>query len=129
MTTVEDFVAGGSAFSMPVLQEFTRRRAAQIADPYDLESTVEDWEHSDEVTLRGFISSQTSTEQADPVRSQLITTKQLIIPDPGADIRRGDLVLTSDGGRYRVQGLPSRDRSPFTGWEPITVVNLEEAKG
>lgn len=129
MSTVEEFITEGSGFIMPVLQEITRRRAALVADPYDPESTVEDWEHPDQVTLHGYVSSQASTEQTDPVRSQLITTKQLVVPDPTADIRRGDLILTEDGGRYRVQGIPTRDMSPFTGWQPTVVANLEEDKG
>lgn len=126
--TAGDFLAGGGGFHMTHLDTFTRRRAATKTDPYDADSVIEDWEHPDEIEVRGFLSSGMSSEQPDAVRSELVTTAQLIIPDPDADVQRGDLIVGS-AGKWLVQGFPERDMNPFTGWHPTLVVNLQEVTG
>lgn len=126
--TVGDFLAGGGGFHMTHLDTFTRRRATTKADPYDADSVIEDWEHPDEIEVRGFLSSGMSSEQPDAVRSELVTTAQLIIQDPDADVQRGDEIAGATG-TWRVQGIVERDMNPFTGWKPTLVCNLQEVTG
>jgi len=123
-----DFLTGGGGFHMTHLDTFTRRRAATKTDPYDSDSVIEDWEHPDEIEVRGFLSSGMSSEQPDAVRSELVTTAQLIIADPSADVRRGDQIVGA-AGKWTVQGFPERDMNPFTGWQPTLVCNLLEVNG
>jgi len=123
-----DFLTGGGGFHMTHLDTLTRRRAATKTDPYDADSVIEDWEHPDEIEVRGFLSSGMSSEQPDAVRSELVTTAQLIIADPSADVRRGDQIVGA-AGKWTVQGFPERDMNPFTGWQPTLVCNLLEVNG
>ena len=127
MSTFADFVGAGG-FPMPALQDFVRLRAGTKPDPYDPDSVVEDWTNPTPLAVRGYLSSQSTLEQPDEVRSELQRTDQLIIPDASVDIRRGDRIEGA-GGRWVVQGLPKVDRSPFTGWQPTLACNLLEVTG
>jgi hypothetical protein len=128
MSTAADFIGGSSDLGMTSLTSLTRKRAKKKEDPYNPERTVEDWTDPDVLAFSGYVSSQTSTEQTDAVRSQLITTVQIIVPDPAADIRKGDRI-TDGTHSWSVTGIPTSDSNPFTGWQPTLVVDVEEVDG
>ena len=109
--------------------EFVRERATLVVDPYDPDAPgVPSWDAPDTLTVDGYLASQSSTEQSDPVRSQLVTTKQLVLDDPDVDVRRGDRIRQGDN-LWTVTGIPEADVNPFTGWQPTRVCNLEEVTG
>ncbi len=109
-------------------REFVRQRAARIVDPYDPDSSVDDWGDPDKIEISGYLDSQSSVEQVDASRAQVVSLTQLIVDDPGADVQRGDRIVK--GGRvWVVTGFPSDDVNPFTGWQPTLVCNLEEVQG
>lgn len=127
MGTALDYLNGGT-FGFSATSEFIRQRAVLIADPYNPDSLVEDWEAPNEITLAGYFASASSAEQAGEVREQVVTTKRLVIDNPAADVRRGDRIKQGDRV-WTVTGFPEDDKSPFTGWQPTLVANLEEVQG
>lgn len=127
MSTAADWLEADS-FGFTATTTVVRQRAGRIADPYDPDSFVDDWESPDEIEVSGYFASQSSTEQADPVRDQVVTTKAFVIADPGADVDRGDRIKL--GARvWTVEGFAEMDINPFTGWQPTRVCNLKEARG
>lgn len=127
MGTALDFM-GESDFKFEHTTTFVRQRAGLTVDPYDPDSAVEDWNNPVEITLEGYFASQNSTEQTDEVREQVSTTKQLVIDDPSADVKRGDRIKLDDRV-WTVTGFPEDDQNPFTGWRPTLVVSLAEWRG
>ena len=104
-------------------------RAGKKRDPYNPDATVEDWNNPDTFRVAGFLSQTSSTEIGDGPRAQLTDTAIFTIPDPEADIRRGDVIVDQMGRRWEVVGHPARDQSPFTGWHPTTVCQLNAWQG
>lgn len=128
MTTAEEFV-DGDQFGFQHVSEFMRERATLVVDPYNPDAPgVPSWDNPDTLTVYGYLVSQSSTEQSDPVRSQLVTTKQLVLDDPTVDVRRGDRIRQG-ANLWTVMGIPEADVNPFTGWQPTRVCNLEEVTG
>lgn len=112
------------------LEPFTRLRAQQIPDPYNPERTVDDWSQApDELPLHGSWDSGGSSFGSDPVRLQLRTSKRIAIFTPEADVREGDRIRADDGAVFTVTGRPAHDKSPWTGWQPTVVLDVEEVKG
>lgn len=130
MTALADMLSAGDGFGMPCAASVVRMRPSRRKDPYNPDREVEDGEAGDELMLRGFIASSSSTVSTDGARERTASAAALTV-EGAADIRRGDLVRAEpdDGRRWRVTGFPSNDRSPFTGWEPTTEANLEEVLG
>lgn len=127
MSTASDFL-GSSDFDMTSLTSLTRRRAKKKIDPYNPDRVVDDWSDPELLSFGGFVSSQISTEQTDAVRSQLITTVQIVVPNPAVDIAKGDRI--TDGTHvWSVTGIPTHDMNPFTSWQPTLVVDVEEVNG
>ncbi|KAB1662822.1 hypothetical protein [Pseudoclavibacter sp. CFCC 13611] len=113
----------------PRAEVFTRLRAGLLTDPYDPETVIGmDWAHPDELEVYGFFASQQSLEQSDPVRAQIITTKQLVLESPDADVQAGDRIRKGDQ-TWSVTGEPAADINPWSGWRPSRVVNLENVTG
>lgn len=129
MSTVADMLSGGTF--MPLAASVKRLRAKRAPDPYNPSRTVEDWGEPEELAMRGFISSSSSTETTDGARDETVSAAVLTVEGPSADIEPGDRIRTEpdDGRLWRVTGFPSRDASPFTGWAPTTEANLEEVVG
>lgn len=130
MGTALDYIQG-SAFGFEHKTEFVRLRARRIEDPYDPDSAVDDWSSPVEVVLYGFFSSSGQSgagEMSGEVREQVETSKTLVIDDPAADVRRGDRIRQGDKV-WTVEGFPSDDMNPFTGWQPTLVVRLKERVG
>lgn len=126
MATAADFIGGGSGFEY--VTEFTRQRAALTPDPYNPDRMVEDWSIPSEITVSGYFSSQSSSENPGEVREQASTLKQLIIDDPDADVKRGDRIKQGDR-IWTVEGFPEQDINPWTGWQPTLVANVREVVG
>lgn len=127
MGTAAEFISA-AAFGFEHITEFVRQRARLITDPYNPDESTEDWNNPTEIPLTGYFASGSSTEQSGEVREQVVTSKQLVIDDPGADVRRGDRIKLGDR-IWTVEGFPEDDKNPFTGWQPTLVVNLEEWRG
>lgn len=113
---------------MNYLDTFTRQRARRVSAPDNPDAMVNDWTTPDEVPLAGYFELDSSTEQIDPVRGQVITLRTLVVPDPDADVRRGDRIV--QGPRtWTVHGYPHAPKNPFTGWRPGLFIRLMEGIG
>lgn len=113
---------------MEHLEPFARLRAKRIADSYNPDAEVDDWNDPDEVALEGYFDMQSSTEQVDAAREQAITLRTLVLNNPEADVRRGDRIKQGDKV-WTVQGFPDPPRNPFTNWRPGLWVRLIEGVG
>lgn len=113
---------------MKYVDQFTRQRARLVPAPDDPDATVKDWTAPISLPLVGYFEQGSSTEQADPVRSQALTIQTLVIPDPDADVQRGDRIKQGDR-IWTVQGYPYAPRNPFTGRRPGLFVRLLEGVG
>ena len=105
-----------------------RVRARQVADPMNPRRTIESWDDPDEITLAGFLDSESSSEVTSASREELIGTATLYLDDATADVRRGDLI-TDGVHKWRVQGYPAAPMNPFTGWLPYIEIRLQEVTG
>lgn len=116
-------------FPMPVLATYTVRRAGRALDPYSGQETTPDWTHATEREVQGFLAHDSGFESAiDAGRLLAESDATLTIPDPSADVQRGDMII--DGPRkWIVQGFPSNDVNPFTGWQPTLVASLSAWNG
>lgn len=113
---------------MKYLQQFDRQRARRVPDPYDPDATVEDWTDPIVLPLAGYFDASSSTEQTDPVRDLVLTTRTLVVPDPDADVRRGDRIVQGEK-TWTVEGFPDAPTNPFTGWRPGLFIRLREGVG
>ena len=130
MSTAIDYVQQNSTFSLQYTSRFTRQRRKQVVDPYDPDSsTLGDWTDTDDIQVDGALASLTSTEQDNAARSEVLSTAKFVSDNPNIDVRRGDRLLASDGRKWNVVGYTTRDRNPFTGWQPTLVAALQEVVG
>lgn len=104
-------------------------RPAGKPDPYTEGATIPDWANTTETTITGFLAHQSSVETPDENRDELAETATLTVDQPEADIRVGDRVREEDGRLWQVEGIPVSETNPFTGWRPVTVVNLRRWEG
>lgn len=117
-------------FPMPFVRDYTVRRARLILDPYSGQETAPDWDNATEWTVQGFLAHTTSTELVtEPNRQNVRSDATLTIPDPNADVQRGDRVADGDGRTWIVQGFAQDDVNPFTGWQPTRVCQLAAWNG
>lgn len=106
----------------------TRLRAAAVEDPYSGEDTAPDWDNAAELDIEGCaFSPGNSLEPLEVGRSAVLTRPQVYAP-PGADVLSGDRLVVR-GDTYEVVGRPQDWRSPFTGWQPGLVIELELVEG
>ena len=128
MTTAADFIES-SGMGFEVVTTAIRQRATLVVDPYDPDAPgVPDWSKPDEAEVVGFVSSQSSVEQEDPVRGQVVSSKVFVLEDPNADVQRGDRLKIGDQV-WTVTGFPEADIHPWTGWQPTRVCALEGVVG
>lgn len=114
-----DFAAG---------TEVTRLRAAASIDPYSKRPVPGDWAAPDTLVIAGaFVASSSSIASPGELRQQVQTTKSLYCT-PGADVKVGDRIV-SGAHTYTVTAVPEADTNPFTGWQPVQEVPLEEVLG
>lgn len=130
MTTLTDLVeaSGAGGFTMGYLQDFSLYRPMLKPDPYNPDALIETSE-TEQLTISGYLYTGGSSEQTQQPRTQIVSTASLIIPNPSANIRRGDHIEDGTGRRWRVTGFPATDVNPFTGWQPTLVAALEEVQG
>jgi hypothetical protein len=67
-----------------------------------------------------------STERNDN-QTQVIADRTVVLPH-GTAVEATDVVVVQ-GKSYNVQGQPSDDTSPFTGWAPGVIVELRRVGG
>ncbi|MGV9181815.1 hypothetical protein [Arcanobacterium canis] len=121
-----DFM-GADIFPMPHLLTYTRLRPKRTPDPYNPDATVETGE-TDDGQILGYMQSNISEETLAQPRTQTISTANLVIPHPNADIQAGDYIQRGPR-RWRVIGFTASDVNPFTGWQPTLNAHLEEVLG
>jgi len=105
-----------------------RQRARMKIDPYSKRPMPTDWNDPDTATINGaFVASASSVGITTELRQQVQTTKSLYC-DPAADVRIGDRIV-SGTHTYTVTAVPEADTNPFTGWQPVQEIPLEEVLG
>ncbi|WP_338601630.1 hypothetical protein [Saccharopolyspora sp. SCSIO 74807] len=82
-----------------------------------------------EFTLTGCALAQQSSEGTPGDFRQETTTRLRLLAPAGAALHAGDEVTLPGGARFRVSGTPSTPRSPFTGWRPGLVADIEDMRG
>jgi hypothetical protein len=70
-----------------------------------------------------------SIETMEPGREAVVSRPRVFVPPGNLAGVTARSLATVRGLLYRVDGDPADFRSPFTGWEPGIVVNLERAGG
>ncbi|MET4094569.1 hypothetical protein [Arthrobacter sp. UYCu712] len=106
-----------------------RLRRRLVVDPYSREQTQADWTDPLRLSLDGaFVASSSGTAQVSEDRSYIITTKSLYLTDAGADVLAGDRIVSA-GITYKVPTKPEADTNPFTGWQPVLEIPLQEVTG
>ena len=106
-----------------------RLRAGLSTDPYSGQETRSDWDHPEPpLTIsEAFVASSSSSPVDGELRQEVLTTKSLYC-DPAADVQAGDRIV-SGSHTYTVTALPEADTNPFTGWQPVQEIPLEEVIG
>lgn len=107
-------------------------RAGQITDPYSGEVT-EDWKNPTEFdpvpdcAVDNWRTGETAEPTDDRTREPIIDGLRVFGP-PHWDVTGRDRMRVR-GIVWEVYGEPFAPRSPFTGWEPGTAVNLRKVRG
>lgn len=105
-----------------------RLRATPALDPYSKRPVDADWTDPDSLTIGGaFVASSSSSPVDGELRREVVTTKSLYC-DPSADVRVGDRIVSGQH-TYTVTAVPEADTNPFTGWQPVQEIPLEEVTG
>lgn len=101
--------------------------AGTKTDPYSNEST-DDWSTATSVDVPGVgVEPRPSGEPLQDARNQVVSGFTLYMPG-GTAITAANRVVVR-GQTYDVLGEPAVWRSPFTGWEPGIVVQVERSEG
>lgn len=105
-----------------------RQRAKTIRDAYADADVDADWSDPDEVPIPGAFIAQSSTSLVgSATREQALESKSLYCA-PDADVQKGDRIR--DGADvYTIDGIPSADTNPFTGWTPAREIPLTRSVG
>lgn len=107
----------------------TRMRRKELTDPYSHTVTLGDWSDPDELTLDGaFVASSSTSSRSDEARTQLLEAKSLYLEDPDADVHEQDRIRAG-GVTYKIDGIPSADTNPWTGWQPVREIPLTRVVG
>ncbi|GGL76961.1 hypothetical protein GCM10009706_14250 [Curtobacterium citreum] len=105
-----------------------RLRATPVLDPYSQRPVGADWTAPNTLTIAGaFVGSSSSSPVDGELRREVVTTKSLYC-DPSADVRVGDRIV-SGAHTYTVTAVPEADVNPWTGWQPVQEIPLEEVVG
>ena len=113
----------------PFGQQVVRERRKRIPDPYNPDETTDGpWDDPDELEIPGaFVASSSSADVASATRSQVLTAKSLYC-EPTADVLVGDRIRAG-AAVYQVDAKPEADTNPFTNWQPVQEIPLEEVSG
>ena len=123
-------------FDFPNGQSVYRDRRGSSMDPYSQkERPTGEWDEELTITIENaFVASTSSAALRSATRSEILTAKSLYLTDPTADVRPGDRIRTADmpftgSDPYFVHERPAADTNPFTGWQPVQEIPLEEVSG
>lgn len=118
------------SWPFPQGQTVFRDRRTLVTDPYNPAVQVPgSWDDVDTITIfDAYLSSNGSSPIPGPTRQQVLTSRTLYC-GPGHDVLVGDRIRTEAGEIFDVQALPSADRNPWTGWQPVKEVTLVEVSG
>ncbi|RRD61633.1 hypothetical protein [Leucobacter sp. OH1287] len=111
-----------------------RWRRPLLPDPYNPDRKRRGSWHDAEIDeIPGaFIGSGSMVDARSPERLQSITEKSLFLDNPAADVVKGDGISVAPGGRlpdFEVRVAPVADVNPFTGWQPVREMPLDEVTG
>lgn len=113
-------------------QTVTRERRRPVPDPYNPDRQVPgSWEDELDVLElpAAWIAPSSSVSTRDATRTQILTSLSLFCTDPDADVRAGDRIRAGSADPMYVHVRPQAPMNPFTGWQPIVEVPLEEVEG
>lgn len=123
----------------PFGQTVFRDRRGTKVDPYNPSKTRAIDEFDPELTIElagAQVASTSSTALRNATRTEILTAKSLYLTDVDADVREGDRIRVggskddlSSGVAYMVTARPASDVNPFTGWQPVVEIPLENVKG
>lgn len=109
--------------------QVVRIRRKEIEDPYSGQTTLGDWASASEQTLDGaYVAASSTQSRAEAGRTQLLEEKSLYLDDPNADVQAQDRIRAG-GVIYLIDGMPSADTNPWTGWQPIREIPLRRDVG
>lgn len=80
-------------------------------------------------TVPGCALAQQSTGETPGDRRNEVTTRLRLLAPASADLHAGDEIELPEGRRFRLRGDPAAPRSPFTGWRPGLVIDIDEVRG
>lgn len=115
----------------PFGETVVRERRGMVPDPYDPGALVPgSWgDPLDVLAIEGaFVASSSSTAPVDATRSQILTEKSLYCTDPAVDVQPGDRIRRGTEVFY-VNARPAADTNPWTGWQPVVEIPLDESEG
>ncbi|MDZ4045172.1 MAG: hypothetical protein U1E32_05265 [Rhodoglobus sp.] len=124
-------------------QPIHRDRRAMVADPMNPSRQVEgDFDPELTITLTAedltgaAVMPSSSVAPLDATRSQILTQESLYLSDPTADVRPRDRIRVggtaedfTSGTPYIVEVVPAAPMNPFTGWQPVKEVPLQNKIG
>jgi len=106
-----------------------RLRRREILDSYSGTVTLSDWDDPDELELEGaYVASSSTSNRRDAARNELLEEKSLYLDDPQADVQAQDRIR-AQGVTYQIDGMPSADINPWTGWQPVREIPLTRVSG
>ncbi|WP_336653078.1 MULTISPECIES: hypothetical protein [unclassified Leucobacter] len=115
--------------SYPHGETVVRLRRAEEYDEYSATVMIGNWDEPDELVLEGaFVASSSTSARRDAARAELLEEKSLYLDDPHADVQAQDRIRAG-GVIYLIDGMPSADTNPWTGWQPIREIPLRRDTG
>lgn len=106
-----------------------RLRRKETEDPYSGTVTLGDWDDPDELPLEGgYVAASSTSARSDASRRELLEEKSLYLDDPHADVQAQDRIR-AQGIIYMIDGMPSADVNPWTGWQPVREIPLRRVVG
>lgn len=109
-----------------------RLRPKAVWDQYSNSFIPGNWDDPDELELPGAFIAQSSTAiVTSEARTQALEEKSLYLTDTEADVQVGDRIRQGTAGpaAFLVDGVPTADTNPFTGWQPAREIPLRAATG
>lgn len=113
---------------LPHGETVIRLRGTAATDPYSGETTSVDWSDPDDLALEGCAVWPGDT--AEPLRDArtMVVSDYVVAAPAGSDVLASDRVVIR-GRTCQVVGDPFDWRSPFTGWQPGTIIQANVVEG
>ena len=110
-------------------EQVVRLRRREEYDEYSDTVTLGSWDNPDELPLDGaFVASSSTSARRGASRRELLEEKSLYLDDPDADVQAQDRIR-AQGVAYQIDGMPSADVNPWTGWQPVREIPLTRRVG